>query len=418
MNSKKKGLLLLAVLVLVVGVPIGIKKLRGDKGTEVKLEAVSQQEIRPTILASGTLAYRTEVNLTSELIAKVRSIFVKEGDAVTAGQVLLTLDPETYRNAIDREEASRRQSVISIERQRVELSLREKQFERSNKLIAARMIDQSRFDEDRNLLELARVELKSSEEALRRAEAVLKEAREQMAKTDILAPMSGTVVALPIKVGETAIPSTMAMSGAQLMKIADTSAIQAELKVDEADIANIVIGQQADVYAAAYPERAIKGRVEKIALAPSIETQGRAYLVTVLLDAPTDMQLRSGMSARTDIFLSDGSKRLAVPVEAVTTETAESGSKDAPVKHVWVSRAGRAQRVTVETGVSDDRWEEITKGLKLGDKVVTGPSKSMRMMQANERLTEQKKSDSKANAKTEVDEADEDDVDDDKDAAE
>ncbi len=402
MNSKKKWLAA-ALVLLVIVLPITVKKLRGEQGTEVKLASVGQQEIRPTILASGTLAYRTEVNLTSELIAKVKIINVKEGDAITQGQILLSLDPETYRNAIDREEAGRRQSLISIERQRVSLALREKQFARSNKLIAARMIDQSRFDEDRNLLELARVELKSSEEELRRSEAVLKEAREQMAKTDILAPMSGTVVALPIKVGETAIPSTMAMSGAQLMKIADTSAIQAELKVDEADIANIVIGQQADVYAAAYPERAVKGRVEKIALAPSIETQGRAYLVTVLLDAPSDMQLRSGMSARTDIFLSDGSKRLAVPVEAVVTETGEN-EDDKPSKHVWLARDGLAFKAIIETGVSDDRWDEVTKGLKVGEKVVVGPAKALRQLRVGERLTEQKTDAKAKSAATEKDE--------------
>lgn len=410
MNSNKKKLLVLGAIVLGLVSVFVISGSRGKKGTEVKLETVTLQEIRPTILASGTLAYRTEVNLTSELIAKVKTIAVKEGDAVTEGQVLLTLDPETYLNAIEREEASRRQSAISIERQRVALALSEKQFERSNKLIAARMIDQSRFDEDRNRLELARVELKSSEEALRRADAVLKEAREQLAKTDILAPMSGTVVALPIKVGETAIPSTMAMSGAQLMKIADTSAIQAELKVDEADIANITIGQQADVYAAAYPERAIKGRVEKIALAPTIELQGqgRAYLVTVLLEAPGDMQLRSGMSARTDIFLSDGSKRLAVPVEAVITETGES-EKDKVEKFIWLSRDGRAHKVAVETGISDDSWEEITKGLKDGDQVVTGPSKALRLLKEDEQLTQMKEKDARSESREEDTEEDEDD---------
>ncbi|AVP97591.1 hypothetical protein C7S18_10450 [Ahniella affigens] len=401
MNSNRKWLVLVAVLLVVV-VPITIKKFRGEKGTEVKVLTVSQQDIRPTILASGTLAYRTEVNLTSELIAKVKSIAVKEGDAVAEGQLLLSLDPETYLNGIEREEASRRQSLIRIERQRVALALREKQFERSNKLIAARMIDQSRFDEDRNQLELARVELKSSEEDLRRAEAVLKEAREQLEKTDILAPITGTIVALPIKVGETAIPSTMALAGAQLMKIADTSAIQAELKVDEADIANIAIGQQADVYAAAYPDRAIKGRVEQIALAPTVELQGRAYKVTVLLEPPADVQLRSGMSARTDIFLSDGSKRLAVPVEAVVSE---SGENNAVTQYVWVWRDSLAEKVLIKTGISDDRWDEVTEGLKAGDRIITGPAKALRVLKQGERLSEMS-DDAKPAASSDDDEGD------------
>lgn len=373
------------LVLLVIALPIAVKKLRGEKGIEVHVATVGLQQIRPTILASGTLAYRTSVNLTAELIAKVRAIHVQEGDAVVAGQVVLSLDPETYRNAIAREEASRRQGVISIERQRVALSLREKQFERSKALLAARMIDQNRYDEDRNALELARVELKSSEEALRRANAVLDEAHEQMAKTDIHAPISGTVVALPIKVGETAIPSTNALAGAQLMQIADTSSIQAELKVDEADIANIVIGQQAEVYAVAYPDRAIQGRVEQIALAPTIEAQGRAYKVTVTLTVPADMQLRSGMSARTDIFLSDGSERLAVPVEAVVSET---GEDDKLVRHVWLWRDQQAVKAVIETGLSDDRWEEVSKGLKAGDRVVTGPAKALRLIKAGDRLSE------------------------------
>lgn len=375
------------LVLAVIALPIAIKAWRGEKGTEVQVATVGPQQIRPTILASGTLAYRTQVNLTAELIAKVRAIHVNEGDAVQAGQLLLSLDPETYRNAIAREQASRRQGVISIERQRVTLSLREKQFERSKTLLAARMIDQNRYDEDHNALELARVELDSSEEALRRANAVLDEAREQLTKTEIHAPIAGTVVALPIKVGETAIPSTNALAGAQLMQIADTSSIQAELKVDEADIANIVIGQSADVYAVAYPEIAIKGRVEQIALAPTIEAQGRAYKVTVTLDVPADMQLRSGMSARTDIFLSDGSERLAVPVEAVVSET---GADDKLVRHVWVWRDQRAAKAVIETGRSDDRWEEVSKGLKVGERVVIGPAKALRSIKSGDRLSEKK----------------------------
>lgn len=387
MNAKKKWVGA-AVLAAVVIVPVGAKLLRGDRGVEVTLQAAAPQAIRPTILASGTIAYRTEVNLTSELIAKVASIEVKEGDTVVAGQRLMTLDPETYRNAIDREEAGRRQSVVRIERQRVALDLRERQFARSKTLVEARMIDQSRFDEERNQLELARVELKSSEEDLRRAEAVLKEAREQLAKTEILAPIGGTVVSLPIKVGETAIPSTMSLAGAQLMKIADTSAIQAELKVDEADIAKVAVGQAADVYAAAWPERAIKGRVEKIALAPTIEAQSRAYLVTVALEPPGDLALRSGMSARTDIFLSDGAERLAVPVEAVVTETVENG----PAKtFLWVARDGFARKVAVTTGISDDRWNEIASGIAAGESVITGPSKTVRLLKDGERVSEAKK---------------------------
>lgn len=386
MKPNKKilaGLLVVAV----IGLPLLIKAMRGESSKEVDIVAVAEQEIRPTILASGVLAYLNEVNLTSELVAKVRDILVKEGDTVAQGQLLLTLDPETYRNAIEREEASRRQSAISIDRQRLALALAEKRLARGAQLIERKMIGQSEFDDLRNARDLAKVELQSSEEALRRADAILGEAREQLGKTDIRAPIAGTIVDLPIKVGETAIPSTNALAGASLMKIADTSAIQAELKVDEADIARVTVGQSVDVYATAFPETALKGKVQRIALAPTLENQARTYEVVVLMEAPEGVALRSGMSARADIFLGDGARRLAVPVEAVGTEENEEKKTE---RFVWVDRDGSARRVLVEVGQSDDRWEEITAGLKSGDRVITGPAKLLRGLVDGDRVSERK----------------------------
>ena len=378
-------MLAIGLVVAVIAVPLLIKATRGESSKEVDIAVAAEQDIRPTILASGVLAYLEEVKLTSELVAKVRSIEVEEGDRVQKGELLLTLDPETYRNAIEREQASRRQSAISIERQRLALALAEKRFARGAQLREQQMIGQSDYDDLRNARDLARVELQSSEEALRRADAILGEAHEQMGKTDIRAPIAGTIVDLPIKVGETAIPSTNAFAGASLMTIADTSAIRAELKVDEADIARIAIGQQVDVYATAFPETALKGEVQRIALAPTLENQARAYEVIALLDPPKDLALRSGMSARADIFLGDGAKRLAVPVEAVGSEENEDGANE---RFVWVERDGVARRVVVKVGLSDDRWEEITGGLQPGDRVITGPARTLRGLVEGDRVSQ------------------------------
>lgn len=376
-----------ALVVAVVVVPLAIKKSRDGRGIEVDIAAVEQHEVRPTILASGLLAYRTEVDLTAEVVGKVIEIVVAEGDTVQKGQLLMRLDPETYNNAIQREEASLRQNRISIGRQRAELGLRQKQFERSRQMAAAQIIDRNTFDEDRNRLDVARADLRSSEEALKRAVAVLDEAREQRAKTEIRSPQSGQVVSLPIKVGETAIPSTSSLAGAQLMKIADTTTVQAELKVDEGDIARIAVGQQADVYPAAYPEQPIKGKVSQIALVPTIEGQGRAYLVTVDLARPDGLMLRSGMSVRADLFLSDGRKHLVVPVEAVLTDTDETGGT---TRHVWLAKDGRARRTVVTTGPSDDRWEAIDDGLAAGDKAIVGPARVLRTLKEGDRVEARK----------------------------
>ena len=374
------------LITLAIAIPLTVKRFSGKSGTPVDVIVAAEQEVKPSILASGTLAYKVEVNLTAEVTARVRSIAVQEGDTVQEGQ-LLRLDPETYNAIIAREEASVRQNRINIDRQRAVLALRKQQYERSQKLATAKLIDQNRLDEDRNQYVVAEADLKSSEEALRRATAVLSDAREQRAKTEIRAPITGRIVSLPIKVGEVAIPSTASLAGAQLMKIADTSAIQAEVKVDEADVAKIRMGQRADVFAAAYPDNSLKGSVEKIALTPTVDGQGRSYRVTLAIEAPKDLLLRSGMSARAVIYLGEGGKSLAVPVESVVSETPE---KNVVKRYVWLATDGKARKTAVTTGLSDDRWESIESGVKAGDRLIVGPSKTLRRLRDGESVSERK----------------------------
>lgn len=381
MSPKTKKWLAGGLVLAVLVVPFAVRGLRGDTATGVDIATVALQPVRPTILASGSLAYGTEVNLTAEVVAKVERILVEEGDVVKQGQLLMTLDPQSYRNAIERESAGRRQSAIGIDRLRANLRLREAQFKRSQALAEQQLIDRNRLEEDRFALQSARAELASQSEGLRRSQAVLGDAYEQLAKTEIRAPIAGRIVELPIKVGETAIPSTNALAGAKLMKLADTSALLAELKVDEADIARVEIGQQVDVYPAAYPDTALRGAVEKIALAPTVEGQARAYKVTVRLGNAQAMKLRSGMSARADLYLGDGAPQVAVPVEAVVTE---SDGKSADRTYAWVVRDGRAHKVAITAGLSDDRWQAVGSGLKAGDRVITGPAKTLRRLAEGE----------------------------------
>ena len=366
------------LILVVVVLPLAIGAGKGDPARSMDLATIAEREIHPTILAPGTLAFRNEVNLTSQLTARVATIAIREGDLVEQGQVLMTLDPEIYRNAVDRERAVLRQGRITIERQRAEVALRKKQFERSEALLAEHLIDQGSFDEARNRFRVAQLALRSSEEDFHRAAAGLEDAQEQLGKTVIHSPIKGRVVALPIKVGETAVPSTSSFLGAQLAQIADTSVIQAELKVDEADIARVAIGQRADVYAAAYPDRALKGTVEQIALAPTIEGQARAYKVTAALAVPKGVDLRSGMSVRAEIALGDSTPRPAVPVEAVVTEVDDD--KHA-VHYLWLVEDGKAYKRKVDLGASDDAWQAIGKPFKAGDVVARGPSGDLRQLQ-------------------------------------
>ncbi|MBV1777169.1 efflux RND transporter periplasmic adaptor subunit [Burkholderiaceae bacterium DAT-1] len=383
LKSKKKWLVLV-LIAGIIGIPVVVKSNTREAGREVETDKVVMRTIHPTILASGTLAFGTEVDLRSELTAKVADILVKEGDMVDKGQVLIKLEPENYRNAIDFNEAGLRQARLDIEQKKASLELQRREFDRTKRLYEAKMIDGSKYDNAKSQLTLAEVALKSSEEAILRSDSALKDARKNLARTEIRAPIAGRVVALPIKIGETAIPSMQSMAGAQLLTIADTTAIKAELKVDEGDISHVSLGQSVEIFAAAYANKPLTGKVSTIALAPIINpTQtSRAYKVTVMLEPGKEVQLRSGMSCRAEIMLGNDEKKLAVPVEAVMQEE-KSGQKQ-PETYVWIASGGKAEKRVVKTGLADDRWQAIETGLKADEQVIAGPGKSLRELKAGD----------------------------------
>src|SRR5206468_441538 len=108
------------------------------------------------------------------------------------------------------------------------------------------------------------------------ANALLSQSREHLAKTEVRAPIDGTVTAVPIKIGETAVASATGIAGSSLMTIADVGSIMAEVNVDEADIARVAVDQQAKVFPAAYPDQPLVGRVESVAMAPRSTLPGAA----------------------------------------------------------------------------------------------------------------------------------------------
>lgn len=400
MNKKWIGI---GAIVLVIVLPLVGKLTGGAKPKEVQLEKVEPRPIKASILASGNLVYREQAQLSPEVIGKVVAILVSEGDKVEKGQLVLRLDEQVFRAEVDQQEANVRQQQIAIEREELNVANQERQWRRTAELHKRKLIDDNQYDDATHALELARVELRASRETLVQAQALLSQAKERLAKTEIRAPISGTVTAIDIKVGETAVASSTGIAGSSLMTIANTDSLMTEVNVDEADIARVYIGQEADIYAAAYPETALKGVVESIPLSPkkadvlSAQSGGsslaRSYSVKVRLDDPEKLQLRPGMTCRAEIFTASVGKTLAVPIQAVfsnNSENADVDSKkktDIPVEsYVFVDKDGIAEKRTVKTGLSDDSYQEITEGLKSGETVVVGPYKILRHLNAGDNL--------------------------------
>jgi HlyD family secretion protein len=387
---KNKKLIAIVAIALLIGIPVALKQWRTDDSKAVEAEAVTMRVLAPSILASGTLVYESERKLVSEIVGRVKEVLVREGDRVKEGQVLLRLDQASALAEIARLDAMRGQSELNIERQELTLRTQEAKWKRYEALRTQGIVDANTYEEVETQRDLGEVELKTSRAMLRQTEAQMKEARERLAKTEIRSPISGTVTAIFIEAGETAVPSATSIAGSDLMVVADTASLYAEVNVDETDVARVGVGQAAKIVPAAFPDRSWSGEVEQVAISPRQTTgqQGKNYAVKIRLAAAQDMQFHPGMSCRAEISTrrENASKSIAVPVQAVRYE--ESDDKDAKAKaSVFVIVEGKAVKRTVETGTADDMYIEIRQGLKQNETIVTGPAKTLRFLQDGERIS-------------------------------
>lgn len=376
----KKALILLAIVVVVVAIPL-IRSQRNNAAQTVEVETLEARNIRSSILASGKLAHEEEVLLSTEVIGKVSGLFVEEGDFVEEGQLVLQIDDETLRALVEQRQASVRVQEIAIESARVRIENLEDQWDRKQQLFEKGLLDEDSFDLATNDLELARLDLESREASLVQSNALLQEAEKNLKKTSVYSPIDGMVTSLDIKVGETAISSTTNVPGSSLMTIANPGSIQTEVNVDEADIANVEVGEEAEIVAIAYPDRPMKGVVKEIAISAKQPAGSQTLSFEVKLDF-TDtngVTLRPGMSCRAEIFTNSDDEVLAVPIQAI--QIAEDLELNTTTYTVFVYDNGTVREVDVEVGISDDEYQEITSGLEAGAQVITGPDRTLRSLQ-------------------------------------
>jgi HlyD family secretion protein len=387
MTNRGKTLLVIGVVAL-LALPVVLRKFRGGEAKEVELQTIESRVITPTILASGSLTYQVEIRMVSEVMGRVKSLYVKEGDQVKQGQLLLRLDPATVQAQVDALEAGLSQSRLAIDRQRVASDTIETKWKRYQQLRESGVIDANTYDEVRSQRDQSKVELSSSMQMALQTGAQLKQAREQLAKTELRAPISGKVTQLQIKVGETAVPSVTSIAGSDLMIIADTSNMYAEVNVNETDVARVVPGQEAHIVPAAFPDKSWLGVVETVAESPrQIAGQGKSYPVKIRLQPTEDLRFHTGMSCRAEIATrgTDATPVVAVPVQAVRYQ--ESQERDAPAKSsVFVVKDGRVAERVVETDIADDAFIAIRKGVEAGASIVVGPARVLRFLRDGDRV--------------------------------
>ena len=371
----KKAIIITIAIAAFVGLIVS-KQVTGDKKqAQVNIAQVEQGNIADSIMASGNLVFNTQVQLRSEVTGRVDKVFVEEGQSVKQGDILMRLDTTAFESEVNRNQAVLRATEIEIKHSQTRLANIERQLKRQKELYDVGLGNQESFENIESARDLAKIDIESRKESYNQAQASLQIAQDRLSKSVFRAPMSGLLASVNIKEGETVIAGTTNIIGSDLMLVADPSAILAELRVDETDIASIKLNQQADIYAAAYPNKPFSGKVINIGTSAKNQpgSQGLSFRVKVLLD-PTDRQLYAGMSCRAEIATSIAENGLKLPIEAIQKEEGKT--------FVWrLNSDNTVSKVIVSVGISSDIEQAITEGLSKGDNVVIGPARPISKLQ-------------------------------------
>ena len=435
-----------AVLVVLIIVVV-LTKGPGGETPKVATEKTEKRSLVEVVSASGKVQPEVEVKISSDVSGEIVELLVKEGDTVQKGDLLLRVDPVLYQSEVERmqatlngSKANKANSEARLLQAEAQLVNSEAAFKRNEKLLQQQAISQSEFDQAKASYATAKAEVEAARESVNSAaftvsstEASLKNAKDNLGRTSIYAPVSGTVSKLNKKKGERVV-GTAQMEGTEILRLANLLEMEVLVDVNENDILRVHVGDTAYVEVDAHDTRKFKGVVTEVA--NSANTTGLStdqvtnfpVKVRILRDAYADLldpahperyPFLPGMSATVEIQTKRVVDVITVPIQAVTTRTdTSSASKgkdielgsdaredddggddskvvvkdknekeevktEEPITCVFVYRDGKSILIPVTTGIQDNMYIEVKSGLKEGDEVITAPFGTIRTVLRN-----------------------------------
>src|SRR6266850_2482065 len=429
--------------VVVLGGIVLFSVNQANKGvvTVQTAKVANQESLVSMVTASGEIKPTTYTNVTAQGFGRITGILVKEGDHVKKGDKLLlqenvqaTADVQAQSAAINSAEsgvqaaeASFKAAQSDLISQQANLERAKLDFDRGQGLYKDGLIPKQDFDQRKTTYDAAAAAVESVRSRVQSLKAQLDQTRSQvnqgravglrlkdvLQKTTYTSPINGIVSYLPERVGDYVVPGIQNSNGSFLMTLSDMSVVTAEVKVDETDIVNVKLGQEADVTIDAVPGKIFKGKVTEIGSQAVLRSSGltttqeaKDFKVVVTLANPPE-NLRPGLSTTAKIKTAERKNVVAIPIQALAVRTRkdlEEAAKNAKrqgssnvtlaapppaapgdpkkdeVQGVFVINGKKALFRAVETGIAGVTDIEITKGLQPGDEIVVGSYKALRTL--------------------------------------
>ncbi len=397
--SKKKIIIgSIIILVIVVMIILISTRNKGDQGIVVETAKVERLKIVETVTATGRIQPKIKVKISADVAAKITDLNVKEGEWVEKGNLLVQLDRGRFLAVMESAEANLKASESNATLAKANMLKAEKDYVRIKELFEQNLESQANLDQTYAADKAEKARYNSALQQVEQAKAVLKQAKDDLSKTTIYAPMSGTISELNKEVGEIALGSQFQED--VIMIISKLSGMETLVNVDENDIVSVAVGDSATIEVDALPDQVFHGVVSEIASSATITgsstlDQKTEFEVKISIITP-GKELRPGMTASSDIVTDIRENALGIPIQCVTVRTQEQlkkkGSKPGDsvaiadssseegyipdkegfVEVVFVVEDDLAKAIQVKTGIQSETHIEIVEGLSEGDEIVTG----------------------------------------------
>jgi HlyD family secretion protein len=390
------------LLALIAGKSMGLFGKKGDF-KEVEVKKVTLLDITETVSATGKIQPEVEVKISSEVSGEILDLPYKEGQQVKKGDLLVRVNPDLIQSAVNRSQASYQNVRAGLEQADASLKEAKANYDRSKSLFERGVISKADWDRAIAAFETATASRSSAYYSVQSAAATVNEAKDNLGRTTIYAPMSGTISLLNVELGERVV-GTQQMAGTEILRVANLNNMEVEVDVNENDIVKVQIGDSTIVEVDAYLKKEFKGVVTEIAnsaagaLAADQVTNFRVK-VRILEESYADLvegkpetysPFRPGMTATVDIITNKSNNSIAVPISSIVIKTESQMTKSEKDRRVlgsevmqtedeekyecvFVNDNGVAKLEKVKTGIQDDTNIEIVSGLSEGAEIITGP---------------------------------------------
>jgi HlyD family secretion protein len=347
--------------------------ISSEDGINVQTTKVQKRTIVQTVSASGKIQPEVEVKISPDVSGEIVQLYIMEGDHVEKGDLLLKIKPDTYQSMLERSQAALNTSKSALAKAKAQLIESEANFNRNKSLYDNGTISKSEFEKIQASYTVSQLNVEDGEYAVSSAQASLREAQENLNKTNIYAPIGGTISRLNIELGERVV-GTAQMAGTELLRLANLKRMEVAVEVNENDINSVSLGDTALIEVDAFLGEKYKGLVSEIANSANV-TGSSADQVTnfeVKVRIIDSVSFRPGMTATVDIQSERVKDVLSLPIQAVTTRKDTAG-RDDKLECVFEVQGATVKMVVVKTGIQDDEYIQILSGVSDSMPVVKGP---------------------------------------------